>query len=281
MEILHRNRIYKEILARFDEVQSGCNGDHLAFGLCAYFLTAENPYKIEDFPEIMKHKPKGYSPLVGYWFHYEGKQAIERRRDILLIAIEETNPKSNNQMEKEQVVHLKKGDTKDRESLYVPMMINIENLVDEPNNVEIFGMSAIPNANAKITMQVAYNKLTVVDGSVSVEQRDIPFSDVVAWVNQNKPQIIKIVAVLSSPDIIAKSGMPPSENIWLNYSDIFGFGHTMPIELKHCLVHCKRVSDNEGDGFNLNMHSTITIPFAKSGKITLMLYRDKIVGEQQ
>lgn len=88
--IEERNKIYKQFLADFEKAQKQRGETTLSNGLCTYF--AVNNYDINEFPEIIKHKPKDHNVTKygGYWFHPDGEEGVGKRRDILLQAIRET-----------------------------------------------------------------------------------------------------------------------------------------------------------------------------------------------
>lgn len=164
---------------------------------------------------------------------------------------------------------------KSKAELLPPLVIEIENLKSRPHNVELFSRSIISDA-VNITVPTKYTRFDGIkrDGSVSMKQDKVLYSDVLAWVNQHKPRITKLMAVYDTPELLTKTGFPLADNIWVNSSDIFGYTSTFSIELKRGLVDNKLVGEVTGNGFELNMYTTIFIPFAKRGKITLYLYRD-------
>ncbi len=101
-----RNSIYKRILEQFDIIQKCSHppAKYLAFQLDQYFALYNNTLDVNDFPEIIKHKPKEVTqnPAIydGYWFKEKAtKEAITISRNILLQAIAETEDYSNGKTE--------------------------------------------------------------------------------------------------------------------------------------------------------------------------------------
>jgi hypothetical protein len=165
---------------------------------------------------------------------------------------------------------------KSKAELLPPLVIEIENLKSEPSNVQLFSRSIISDAETRITMPIKYTRFDTVneDGSMRMAEAEVNFSDVLAWVNENKPRVTKLMAVCDTPELITKTGLELAENLWVNSSDLFGYATTFPIQLKSGLVKDKLVGEIKESGFELNMDTSIFIPFAKAGKITLYLYRD-------
>lgn len=156
-----------------------------------------------------------------------------------------------------------------------PLVIEIKNLKSEPRNVQLFSRSIISDAETRITMPIKYTRFDTVneDGSIKMAEAEVNFSDVLEWVKENKPRVTKIMAVCDTHELITKTGLPLGENIWVNSSNLFGYSTTFPIQLKSGLVKNKLAGEIK-NGFELNMDTSIFIPFAKAGKITLYLYRD-------
>ncbi|MDD4970848.1 MAG: hypothetical protein PHT07_15580 [Paludibacter sp.] len=94
--IEERHEIYKKLLFKFYKIQNSHGNEHLSAEVTSYFLAQH--LDLNDFPEIIKQKPKEVidNPLIyqGYWFkEMNSAEAIPMHRNILLRAIRETAPK--------------------------------------------------------------------------------------------------------------------------------------------------------------------------------------------
>ena len=93
-----RNRIYRVALTEFDNsvtVSKSLCIYTVCRGLCGCLRNATwtvcGKTNVE-YPEVMKHEPKEYDL---YWFPRKTQEDIDVRREILLIAIAETEPNVN------------------------------------------------------------------------------------------------------------------------------------------------------------------------------------------
>ena len=165
----------------------------------------------------------------------------------------------------------------------MPMILEIENLIDGINNVRLFRNQKIENALVSVVFSASnFDDNEIIFGKKKNDIRSIiEFSQVIDFVKLNICRLGMIGVEMGGTQILINtvdlSDNKNKQTIFACYNSLFGRAVTYPIHLNSKLVGEIVHDFFANTDLKLTQELQLGIPFIKKGKIRLYLYPAEIM----